>query len=64
VYVGAATANLTNEAAVTTICGGGTAHRFSYTVPNVTSGTKVYVYGIDVTGNPNALLGGSPKTVP
>jgi hypothetical protein len=64
VYVGAATANLTNEAAVTNICGGGTAHRFSYTVPNVTSGTKVYVYGIDVTGNGNALLGGSPKTVP
>jgi len=57
----AVTASLPNEAAVTSACGGGSAHRFKLSLPGATAGTPIYAYGIDVTSNPNAMLSGSPR---
>jgi len=59
-------ASMPNEGAVTTACGGGTAHRFKLTIPNWTAmaGKPVHAYGVDLTSNPNAQLAGSPRTLP
>lgn len=65
--LGGATASQPSEPSINIACGGGTAHRFSFTVPTaeksrIGPGTHpVYSYAIDLAGGANPLLSGSPK---
>ncbi len=71
-FLTAVTANMENEAAVTTACGGGSAHRYKWLVPDWAKALlgngdfPVYAYGINTSGaagTVNGLLNGSPKTL-
>lgn len=49
-YIQSALANLGSEAAVNSMCGGGTAHRFVSCLPAGTKGLSIYAYGVDSSG--------------
>lgn len=53
------------EPAVSNECGGGTAHRFSFALPNWIAfrGQPVHAYGIDLTSSIQVQLRGSPRTI-
>lgn len=65
--LGGAIANQPSEPSINLACGGGTAHRFTFTVPaaersRIGPGTHpVYSYAIDLGGGANPLLSGSPR---
>ena len=58
-------ANRSNEPAVSSVCGGGEAHRYRFAIPNwqARRGQPVYAYGINVGGGRNAQLKGAPLAV-
>jgi hypothetical protein len=70
-FIGAATANLVREPAVGALCGGNSAHGFSFAIPpSVKDGANhaIYAYAINVDSNGNLagnnpLLPNSPKSV-
>jgi len=57
-YAGRFVANVANEQAVTTMCGGGNyyQHRFSIQLPSWARGYYIYVYGEDATWRGETLL--------
>jgi hypothetical protein len=65
--LGGAVANQPSDSSINAACGGGTAHRFTFTVPTaeksrIGPGTHpVYSYAIDLAGGANPLLPGSPR---
>jgi hypothetical protein len=65
------TASDASEAAINTLCGGGTAHRFHFAIPSTASasiktGTNVFAYGVNVGSGQNAMLAqaSTPMAVP
>lgn len=67
--IGGTTANLPSDNSINGACGGGTAHRFSFTVPladrsRIGPGIHpVYSYAIDLGGGPNPQLQSSPRNL-
>jgi|GEM_PF-6582267 len=65
-FVGATTANLAREAAVGNLCGGYSAHGFSFPVPaSLFNGNSraIYAYAIDTAPNNSSLIAGGPKAI-
>ena len=66
-WVGAVTANRNSEPAVNGQCGGGSKHRFQFSIPAQHKGKQIYFYGIDANpgdGGGNRVLKGAPKLYP
>jgi len=57
-YITRAFATSGSEPAVNSLCGGGTAHRFSVQLPSWTKGQLIYAYGLDATWRGITLLNG------
>lgn len=63
-FAGRANASFSSEPAVNALCGGGTAHRFSFQLPAWTKGQTIYPYGLDVTWRGYYLLPPSSPACP